>query len=240
MGAQYIMIAMIRKAVERALTDERSDIFLRTTTVLAILILISVLATAGETIPFFREYATVFIAIEWFTVAVFTIEYIARVWITPHPREYILSYLGLLDLASILPAYLGIGSLTFLRSARMVRMIRFVRIVGRTNISYVQNKEEELSKDLALNSKMVLSVLMGGAGLCVLVYILFIGKSILFYDTLKVFLGLVPVSATVGFGGAFLIMFGRMFGALSIGFCVGLFVKMVEERLRMRRYVDKT
>ncbi len=221
---------MTRKKIAQALTDESSNTFGRLTTILAVLTLVSVSAAAGETIPVFSTYASVFVAIEWITIFIFTVEYGLRIWIAPRPREYILSYFGLLDLASIVPTYFGMGSLTFLRSARIVRTMRFMRIIGRTNITHVQNKGHALSKDFALSPKAALGVLILGALACVFFYEIFIKNENTPYETMKIFGGLLQVPTTIGLSGAILIMCGRVFGALSLGFCIGFLVKAVSEK----------
>ena len=100
------------------------------------LILISVASIVLESFDSLAgKYGTVFRAFEAFTVAVFTAEYLARIWTADllypeaaHPRlKYVFSFMALIDLAAILPFYLPFIS-TDLRYLRMVRLLRLFRL----------------------------------------------------------------------------------------------------------------
>lgn len=65
--------------------------------------------------------------LEWCFTLLFTIEYAFRIYCSIHPRKYIFSFFGLVDLFSILPSYLAIiipGGHYLL----ILRMVRFLRI----------------------------------------------------------------------------------------------------------------
>lgn len=80
------------------------------------------------------KYYSVFYSLEWIFTILFTIEYIARIWASPNPRKYITSFFGIIDLLSILPAYIsivftGYHSLIILRSFRLLRVFRVFKLV---------------------------------------------------------------------------------------------------------------
>jgi voltage-gated potassium channel len=63
----------------------------------------------------------------------FTLEYLARLWTVPNKRKYVFSFFGLVDLMSILPAYLGLffgGSHSFIviRTIRLLRIFRILKL----------------------------------------------------------------------------------------------------------------
>ena len=63
----------------------------------------------------------------------FTIDYIARLWIVKRKRQYIFSFFGIIDLLSILPTYLGlflVGAQSFMviRSIRLLRIFRIFKL----------------------------------------------------------------------------------------------------------------
>ena len=79
---------------------------------------------------------------EWAFTAIFTIEYLVRIWIARRPLRYIFSFFGLVDLLSILPTYLAIfmsgpesfAVIRILRILRMFRVLKMVRHMGEARI----------------------------------------------------------------------------------------------------------
>lgn len=70
-------------------------------------------------------------AVEWLLSGLFLMEYILRIWCSPQPRHYILSFYGIIDLLAILPLFLsllvpGIASLTVVRVLRLTRVFRIL------------------------------------------------------------------------------------------------------------------
>ena len=76
--------------------------------------------------------------LEWFFTGLFTLEYIARLSCVRRPVKYATSFFGIIDLLSVLPAYLAIffpGAHVFL-DIRILRLLRMFRIFKLT--TYVQ------------------------------------------------------------------------------------------------------
>jgi voltage-gated potassium channel len=67
-------------------------------------------------------------ALDWLIVLAFTLEYGLRLWVAPRPWQYALSFYGLLDLIAILPSWIGVFDVRFLRFFRSLRILRLVRI----------------------------------------------------------------------------------------------------------------
>jgi len=70
---------------------------------------------------------------EWVFTIIFTIDYIARLWIVERKGRYIVSFFGIIDLLSILPTYLGLflvgaQSLMVIRSIRLLRIFRIFKL----------------------------------------------------------------------------------------------------------------
>ena len=104
------------------------------------LIVLNVLAVVLETTNLFHQkYAQFFHIFELFSVAVFTLEYIGRIWTADltidfrdsrHPRlRYIFSFMAVVDLLSILPFYLPMIFTFDLRMLRSIRLLRILRII---------------------------------------------------------------------------------------------------------------
>ncbi|GAB4118538.1 MAG: hypothetical protein Kow00104_00340 [Rhodothalassiaceae bacterium] len=65
---------------------------------------------------------------EVFSIAVFTSEYLLRLVVADHRMRYIFSFLGLIDLAAVLPFYLATGGdLRALRAVRLLRLLKLFR-----------------------------------------------------------------------------------------------------------------
>lgn len=92
------------------------------------LIAISVTAVCLESVPVYKEnYGQFFVAIEWLTTVIFTIEYSLRIYCAHRPLGYVFSFFGLVDLIAIFPTYLSI-LLPGAQSLQVVRILRLVRI----------------------------------------------------------------------------------------------------------------
>nr|WP_256415900.1 potassium channel family protein [Ruegeria sp. HKCCD8929] len=109
--------------------------------VLITLIAANVMAVLFETLDgLYRPYAHLFALFEVFSVAVFSVEYAVRVWISSERAEYsgaiwprlryMLSPMALIDLFAILPFYLSFlvaFDLRFLRVLRLLRVLKLTR-----------------------------------------------------------------------------------------------------------------
>jgi voltage-gated potassium channel len=102
--------------------------------VLLCCIVASILVVAVESIPTYQQrYGDVLLAIEWGFTALFTLEYLLRLFSTPRPVRYMTSFFGVIDLLAILPAYLGIllsGGHGFMivRALRILRIFRILKL----------------------------------------------------------------------------------------------------------------
>ncbi len=108
---------------------------------MATLIILNVIAIMLETVaPLYSKWQTYFTAFELFSVAIFSLEYAARLWVADLTPQYQGAILGrirymltpgaLIDLAAILPSLLLMSSvdLRFLRIIRLFRILRLLRL----------------------------------------------------------------------------------------------------------------
>jgi voltage-gated potassium channel len=92
------------------------------------LIVLSVITFSVETLPNLKpQTKTILNSIEVFCVVVFTLEYLARIYVADNKPKFIFSFFGLIDLFAILPFYLSFG--LDLRSLRVLRMFRLFRLL---------------------------------------------------------------------------------------------------------------
>jgi voltage-gated potassium channel len=77
------------------------------------------------------RYGDIFFALEWFFTALFTVEYLTRIYCARDRRSYIFSFYGLVDLLAILPSYLALiyTGATYLMVIRLLRVLRIFRIL---------------------------------------------------------------------------------------------------------------
>lgn len=110
---------------------------------LIILILFSVFLVMLESVGDLQEkYAQVFLVIEYITTALFTIEYLMRLYVVRSPIKYATSFFGVIDLLAILPAYLtfffaGTHFLVVIRALRLMRIFRIFKLGHFMNEGYV-------------------------------------------------------------------------------------------------------
>jgi voltage-gated potassium channel len=130
-------------------------------TFLAILILVNVTAVILETVESIRDrYGLTFSIIEHAATAIFSVEYLLRLWTVvdlqggqfAHPiwgrLRYMRSFFALIDLAAVLPAllgFLGAGDLRVLRLLRLLRMLKLTRHSTVFNLLWAVFREEARS-----------------------------------------------------------------------------------------------
>src|SRR6056300_195219 len=95
----------------------RFDIFIQC------LIVVSLIGFSLETLDTLSPTIQSFLyQLELVTVALFSIEYVLRLWLSPKRLQYVFSFYGLVDFLAILPFYLSLG--IDLRSVRVLRLMR--------------------------------------------------------------------------------------------------------------------
>lgn len=93
--------------------------------ILMVAIVVSILITIFDSM-FTNYWATLALVIlEYLLTAFFTFEYLARLYCSPKPKAYALSFFGVVDLLSILPMYLGF----FMHGARFMIVLRSFRLI---------------------------------------------------------------------------------------------------------------
>lgn len=102
--------------------------------ILLVAILISILVIMLDTVDYIQlEYGWLLYLLEWVFTVLFTAEYLLRLAITKKPLKYVFSFMGIIDLISVLPAYLALvisGSHYFMviRSIRLIRVFRVLKL----------------------------------------------------------------------------------------------------------------
>ncbi len=201
------------------------------------LITLNVIAVILETEKgLYSKYKFWFDYFEYFSIAVFTVEYILRIWTCTVSKVYrnpvtgrlkfIFTPLALVDLISILPFYLPMFIAMDLRTVRILRLFRGFRLLklGRYSDSIKQlgavfkSRKEELF--ITMFSMSILLVLASS----VMYYAENEAQPEQFSSILKsIWWGIITMT-TVGYGDIFPITaVGKIFGAVVAIFGIGLF-----------------
>ena len=229
-----------RRAVFRFLeTAEENDTASRAVDIcLIVLIAASVLAVVLESIPAFENaYGTQLYWFEVFTIAVFSMEYVLRVWTCVEDSSsasrrplktrirFVFSFHAIIDLLAILPFYLltfgvlGNVDMRFLRSVRLLRVLKLTRYFATLNMLIIAMKEN--GRALA-------------ASFLILVTIMLLAASGMYYferASQPVDFGSIPAAmwwafatlTTVGYGDVTPITVGgKIFGALITVVGIGM------------------
>ncbi len=111
--------------------------------VLMLMILLSIIISFIETIPSLAHtFQFVLEIAEYLVTFFFTIEYIARIYCSPRPKEYVLSFFGVIDLLATLPPYLSYflpnaRYMLILRTFRFIRIFRIFKLFSLINEGYI-------------------------------------------------------------------------------------------------------
>jgi voltage-gated potassium channel len=152
----------MRQSVYRVLDTAQgeSGVSLAVDVFLIALIAGSVMAVILESIPAFEtQYAQPLAVFEIFTVAVFSVEYLLRIWCSVEEQSaaqqpplqarlrYMISFHAVIDLIAILPFYLLMFGLTggidmrFLRAVRLLRVLKLTRYSAAMNMVFITFRE---------------------------------------------------------------------------------------------------
>jgi len=109
---------------------------------IGIFIFVSVLATILESVPeLYARYTVIFRGVEFISVSVFSLEYLARIWIAPEHipyrgkstlmarLRYLVSPWGLIDLLAVAPLWLSIFGDADLKGLVVFRTMRILKLV---------------------------------------------------------------------------------------------------------------
>jgi voltage-gated potassium channel len=138
--------------------------------ILLILILVSIAVVMLESISSVQaKYALELDIVEWVVTILFSIEYIARVISIKKPKEYILSFYGIIDFLSTIPKYLSlffIGShaliaLRALRMLRVFRILKLARFIGEGNQMSKALKASRAKISVFLLAVFMLCIILG-------------------------------------------------------------------------------
>lgn len=218
--------------------NPHNKFFVRANAVLAVMTLVSVAAVALETVSSLHDtYQIFFTLIEWIAVVLFSAEYLTRLYLAPKPLHYVFSFFGIIDLIAILPSFLGLANLTFLKSARTIRIIRLLRMMRLAKVSRAKDKQKAARSSYKINLEIYLITLT--------LAILIIGSLFYLFEThveakdipsgmfwaLKSILGGFPYPQPETVGGIIALVLARFTSMILLGMMLGLVGMMIRKLL---------
>ncbi|HVF30484.1 MAG TPA: ion transporter [Pyrinomonadaceae bacterium] len=217
-------------------TDDDETIDKVVAAVLMVLILVNVAAVVLETVDdLYARYSAIFHAIEAVSVAVFSLEYVLRIWIAPLDKRYagrfgrlryLVTPMALIDLMAILPAILPMLFAMDLRIIRLLRVFRLFRLLKmhryvdslNTLDDVIRSKKEEL----LVTTVMITTLLLFSASLMYVVENE--AQPDKFTDIPSSLWWGVATLTTVGYGDVFPITpLGKLFGGAIAFLGIGIF-----------------
>ena len=218
--------------------DQDSPFFGVANNFLAFATLVSIIAIVLETVSALKEYHSFFKGIEYATTALFTVEYCARLWLSKSKFSYVFSFFGLVDLLAIIPTYLGIANLTFLKATRALRILRLLRMV---RLAKLADSKKDLPKP---ESVYVMNVEIYGVAL--LLSLLILGSLLYIteghaeyakdipagmYWAFKVILGGMPYQQPESLPGILVLILGRFVSLVLLGLMLSLMGTVIRKLL---------
>jgi voltage-gated potassium channel len=222
---------IIQKAKEGDRASRVFDVFIMS------LIFLNVVAVMLETeADLASAYSAIFLWFEYFSVAVFTVEYVLRIWSCveeigyEHPVtgriRFAVRPLLLVDLVAILPFYvpfLIVLDLRFLRAVRLLRMARILKI-GRYSeaLKTLERVLRSKKEELLISVGIVLLILILASSIMYLLENPVQPQA--FSSIPKALWWGVATLTTVGYGDIYPVTaLGRFFGAIIEIMGIGLF-----------------
>jgi voltage-gated potassium channel len=218
-------------------SDERSLVGRAINLFIVALIILNVAAVMLDTVQgIATQYAGVLWNFEIFSVAIFSVEYIARVWacntdkkyagIIKGRLQYMASPMAIVDLLAILPFYIPFIIPFDLRVLRVLRLIRLIRIfkLARYNESLSMMKKilEEKKEDLSITLFMGLIVLILAS--TTMYYAEHDAQPDKFSSIPETLYWGVITLATIGYGDMYPVtLLGKFFGAMIAVTGIGMF-----------------
>ena len=138
--------------------------------ILLIAILISVFGVILNSVESIqKDYGNLLIIIEWVFTILFTLEYILRIYSIKKPFKYIFSFMGIIDLLSIIPTYLlflypPIHVLVDIRAIRLIRVFRVFKLsryLRGANIMQIALKSSRPKIIVFLLSVILIVIILG-------------------------------------------------------------------------------
>ena len=142
---------------------------------------------------------------------------------------YVFIFFGIGDLLAIIPTYLGIANLTFLKATRALRILRLLRMVRLAKLAHAKNALPHPESIYGMNVEiygiaLLLSILLLGSALFIVEGHSIYAKDIPsgMYWAFKVLLGGMPFEQPVTMAGTVVLILARFVSLVRLGLMLSL------------------
>lgn len=232
-----------RKYVQHMLFRHKSRPGKRFDKILMWVIVASVITVMLESIHELNDhYAPLFNVLEWIFTAIFSVEYIARVWAAPDRKKYIFSFWGFIDFISLIPTYFILimtshHQLLVIRALRLLRALRILNFTRQgldTRILYETLRASSHKITVFMTFVMTIVIIMGAS-----MYVVEGGRNGFSSIPMSIYWAVVTVT-TVGYGdivpqtavGKLLSSIMMLMGYAVLAFLSGIFTVELTKTVR--------
>jgi voltage-gated potassium channel len=118
-----------RQKIEFYLTDLETLIGKVINLTIAVLVLLSSGIFVAETYNLSADARLELKALDNCILIIFAVEYLLRLWSSENKFKYIFSLYAIIDLIAILPSFVGLVNVSFIRLFRWFRILRLIRLI---------------------------------------------------------------------------------------------------------------
>lgn len=223
-----------------AFWNDKTKLYAGTNNVLAFVTIISILAIVLESVDALSAYQTLFLIVEYVAVGFFSLEYIGRIISVKKPLKYVTSFLGIIDLISIVPTFFTLGNFTYLKSARAIRILQFLRSLRLLKLrrKNARNEVSVLTLEIYLFA-LTFSILIFG----ILLYVVETGQVANIPEGMlwaaKFVLGGVAQPLPETLWGDLITILGRFTGLILFGFLIAVIGRFAQKLLFGKEVEEK-
>ncbi len=124
------LVAGLRSRIHNELEQAETQLGVGVNVAIALLILLSAAIFVLQTYALPPGWGQILQALDWLILGLFTIEYVARLWVAEQPVKYFFSLYALVDLIAIAPVLLGLFDIRYLRLVRWFRILKLARFLA--------------------------------------------------------------------------------------------------------------
>lgn len=150
------LLARLDHFIRECFANEESKIYRVVNDVIVFLIFFSIISVVLESVEdIYTQYQAFFNISEMVVVGIFTIEYLANIYVAPDKLKYVFGPWGIIDLLAIVPSYLNLIDLRAIKVLRVLRVLRFLRMMRMVRLLKLAKKathEYKASKETKFNT----------------------------------------------------------------------------------------